>query len=284
MNLEHSIIPTNGIELHTVQAGPLGGKVVILLHGFPEFWYGWKRQIEGLAEAGFRVIAPDQRGYNLSSKPAKIADYDIDLLAKDIVGLIDSLGQQKVYLVGHDWGGAVAWWMALKYPDRLEKLAILNCPHPVVIFNAFKSSWKQLFKSWYIFFFQLPLLPEWITGLGNFAFMAKSFQQSSRALTFSNEDIEKYREAWKKPRAWHSMINWYRAAARKSMKAVEGIRISVPTLIIWGEKDAFLGCELATQSAKRCDNARVTLVPGASHWVQHEEPEQINSLLKEFFS
>ncbi|MDO8518544.1 MAG: alpha/beta hydrolase [Deltaproteobacteria bacterium] len=282
LKIEHRAIQTNGVELHTVYAGPENGNIVVLLHGFPEYWRGFRRQIEYLAGAGFRVIVPDQRGYNLSGKPGKISDYDIDLLAGDIVGIIDSLPKQKICLVGHDWGGVVAWWIALKFPDRLKNLTVLNAPHPVVMSRALKASWSQILKSWYVVFFQIPFVPEWLARCGNFAFLVRSLKGSSRRGTFSDEDMAHYREAWRRPGALRSMIHWYRASLKKSMETVEKTRIGIPTLVIWGEQDTFLGKELAAKSAALCERARITFLPEATHWLQHEEPDKVNALLRDF--
>lgn len=156
----HTTISTNGVNLHVAQAGPADGPLVILLHGFPEYWASWRQQIPILASAGYRVWVPDQRGYNLSDKPAEITAYNLDQLALDVVGLIDAADAEKAFVVGHDWGAAVAWWLGIKHADRLEKLAILNLPHPAVLRRRFRTHFSQLRKSWYMFFFQLPWLPE----------------------------------------------------------------------------------------------------------------------------
>src|SRR4051794_28893294 len=155
-SLVHVNPTTNGVMLHAVAAGPGDGPLVILLHGFPEFWYGWRHQIEPLAAAGFRVLVPDQRGYNLSDKPKKIPAYNLDVLARDVVGLIDDAGAARACVVGHDWGGAVAWWLGVKHPERLAKLALLNIPHPLVMRRALRRSSEQRRKSSYMFSFQLP--------------------------------------------------------------------------------------------------------------------------------
>jgi pimeloyl-ACP methyl ester carboxylesterase len=215
--IEHSYIETNGIRLHVAQAGPADGPLVILLHGFPEFWYGWRRQIEPLARAGYRVWAPDQRGYNLSDKPKGLAAYDITELSKDVVGLVDAAGRQKCILVGHDWGAAVAWVTALVAPERLDKLAILNVPHPVVMARTLRGSGDQvrrlaqLRKSWYMFFFQLPLLPEAMLRANDWAAAVELLRRSSRPGSFTDEDFEQYRRAWWRKEAFTSMLNWYRA-------------------------------------------------------------------------
>ena len=158
--LNHINLSTNGINIHAVEAGPSDGPLLILLHGFPEFWYGWRKQINHFAGSGYHVVVPDQRGYNLSDKPKGVSAYGLDDLSADVAGIIDHFGSEKAYLAGHDWGGVAAWWTAVKYPEKLEKLAILNVPHPVVMRKHIKTSKAQRKKSWYVFFFQIPRLPE----------------------------------------------------------------------------------------------------------------------------
>ena len=182
--MEHQYIETNGIRLHVVQDGPKDGPLVILLHGFPEFWYGWRQQIPFLVSAGYQVWAPDQRGYNLSDKPDGIAAYSIKVLAADVVGLIDASGRKQVFLIGHDWGAAVAWTVANKYPERLLKMVILNVPHPAVMIKFLRRSFAQLRKSWYMFFFQLPWLPENLSRFRNWNATTQVLIKSSRPGTF----------------------------------------------------------------------------------------------------
>ena len=281
--IKHCHRQTNGIALHVVEAGPENGPLVILLHGFPEFWYGWRYQIDALAVAGFRVLAPDQRGYNLSDKPKPIRDYNLDLLAQDVVGLIDAVGREKAFLVGHDWGGAAAWWAAIKYPEKIEKLAILNSPHPRVMRRNIFHNRGQRKKSWYFFLFQIPFLPERRMRKNNWQVGGRALQSTSRKGTFSEADIALYRDAWSQPGAATGMFNWYRAAFRSRPARVRSSRVTVPTLIIWGEKDKFLLRELAPESIDLCDHAKLVFIAGASHWVQHEEPAKVNELLCEFF-
>ena len=280
--LEHHYIETNGIRLHVVQAGPKSGPLVILLHGFPEFWYGWRHQIGDLVEAGYRVWVPDQRGYNLSDKPKGIAAYNLDRLADDVIGLIDAAGQEKALLVAHDWGAGVAWWLANRSPERLERMVILNVPHHAVIRRAARGNFSQMRKSWYMFFFQLPWLPEAIIGSRNSQSFSKVLQETSRPGTFSDADLELYRQAWAQPHAITSMINWYRAIMRKPPQRLPSPRITVPTLLIWGAKDTFLGRELAQPSIELCDEGRLTYIEEATHWVQHEEAKRVNELIKAF--
>lgn len=280
--MSSTYIETNAIRLNVLQEGPEDGELVILLHGFPEFSYGWKKQIPALASAGYRIWAPDQRGYNLSDKPDGIEAYNIDELAADIVGLIDAAGEEKAFIVGHDWGAAVAWWLAAKYPERISKLVVMNVPHPLVMLKHVRSSFAQMRKSWYIGFFQVPFLPEFLIGLRNWDGAANMLQRSSRPGTFTDNDLQHYREAWSQPNAFRSMINWYRAMVRKPPKATVGLRIKVPTLMIWGVNDVALGREMAQPSIDLCKDGELVFIEEASHWVQHEEAERVNELMLVF--
>ncbi len=282
--LEHHIVPVNGLNLHVVQAGPPDGPLVILLHGFPEFWYAWRKQIGFLAEQGYRVWAPDQRGYNLSDKPASIADYGLDRLAADVKGLIEAAGRSKALLVGHDWGAIVAWWTASVHPTFIERLVVLNVPHPALASRIARRSPTQLLKSWYIFFFQLPLLPEKMFKRRNWSLGTNSLVKSSRRGTFSESDLNEYRRAWAQPGAIGSMINYYRAAVRfQPAKLPATFRLSMPVMILWGVKDAFLNSVGASTSTEICQDVRLVYFPKATHWLQHEEGDRVNGLLHEFF-
>ncbi len=283
--LEHKQISTNGVSLHVVQAGDPNGELVLLLHGFPEFWYGWRKQIEYLAAAGYWVWAPDQRGYNLSEKPPGIEAYKISTLAADIVGLIDAAEREQAYVVGHDWGAAVAWTVAIRHAERVKKLAILNVPHPKIMQQTIMSSPAQMLKSWYIGFFQIPVIPEIMNSLGDYRLTAQALLQSSKPGTFSDADMAEYIRAWKQPGAMSSMINWYRAMGRRLDDGAFSAnpRVTVPTIIIWGAQDRFLQREMAQESTTLCDDARVVYFEDATHWVQHEKPNEVNALLSEFF-
>ena len=271
----------NNLDFHVVMAGPADGPLLLLLHGFPEFWYGWRRQIPALAAAGYHVWAPDQRGYNRSAKPRRVSDYDIDLLARDVIGMIDASGRRQVHLVGHDWGAAVAWWVAGHYPERLASLTILNVPHLHVMKEAILHNPAQRRRSWYIYFFQLPWLPELSLADRNWTNAVRSLKGSSRRGTFSNDDLAAYRQAWAQPGAMTGMLNWYRAAARSFFRLGNLGRIRVPTLMLWGAQDIALGRELAQPSIDQCDDGRLVYLEEASHWVQHEEPDRVNRLLLE---
>jgi pimeloyl-ACP methyl ester carboxylesterase len=283
-SLTDTFITTNGIKLHVVQAGTENGPLVILLHGFPEFWYGWRKQIDYLAERGFRVWAPDQRGYNLSDKPQGIAAYNLDLLAGDVIGLIDAAGRDKAFLVGHDWGAAVTWWTANKYPGRLDKIVILNVPHHAVFQRHVRSSFAQMRKSWYMFFFQLPALPESLARMGNGERFSTTLKATSRPGTFTEADLAEYRQAWMQPGALTGMHNWYRAVFQHQPQPLQSPRISVPTLMLWGKGDRFLGAEMAQPSIELCDNGKLIFFDDATHWLQHEEAERVNPLIADFLS
>jgi epoxide hydrolase 4 len=282
MKMDHRYVVTNGVNLHVVEAGDQSGPLVILLHGFPEFWYGWRRQIPFLADQGFWVWAPDQRGYNLSDKPREVAAYDLDVLAADVAGLVRASGRSQCVLVGHDWGAMVAWWTAICYPELLSHLIVLNAPHAAVLRQAWRESWRQRLKSWYVAFFQLPFLPELFLRWGDWQAVVGALQRSSQPGTFSAADFEQYRRAWARPMALTGMINWYRATARYRPARRASLRVTPPTLIIWGAQDAFLEVGMAERSLDWCDNGRLALFEDATHWVQHEKAAEVNELIARF--
>jgi pimeloyl-ACP methyl ester carboxylesterase len=282
ITLEDLTFHNVAIELHAVAAGPLEGPVVVLLHGFPEFWYSWHKQIEPLAHAGFRVIVPDQRGYNTSSKPRVAASYALSELTSDVLAIADQLGHERIFLAGHDWGAAVAWSVALLHPQRVAKLAILNVPHPSVMLRYLKSNLRQIRRSWYMFLLQLPLLPELVFSAFDFRFGKRALLNSSRSGTFSADDLALYRSAWSQPGALTAMMNWYRAAFRYRGKFPDSM-VHVPTRILWGERDAFLLSGMAHDSLRYCDSAELYTFGNASHWLQHEEHARVSELLIDFF-
>jgi pimeloyl-ACP methyl ester carboxylesterase len=271
------------VRLHYVEAGD--GPLIILLHGFPEFWFGWREQIKPLAAAGFRVVAPDMRGYNLSSRPTGIAAYDTDRLAADIRGLIQERGAESALLVGHDWGGSVAWATAMNHPEVVDRLAILNAAHPRRLMQGLRTP-RQLRKSWYFFYFQPPGLPERTARARHWSFF-RNFFKGARPGAFTQPDIDRYVEAWSQPGAATGMINYYRSSVRQSPKRADAaIRpIQAPTLVIWGQRDRFLGTELAEPDRADVPNLdRVERLANASHWVHHDEPDRVVQLLVNFFA
>jgi epoxide hydrolase 4 len=261
-----------GVRLHAIEAGPTDGPLYILLHGFPEFSYGWRKQIPALARAGYHVIAPDQRGYNLSDKPRDIASYAIGELASDIVQIAAG---RPFRLAGHDWGAAVAWAIALSRPSGLQQLTVLNVPHPVVMMKHLRGDPGQMLRSWYMFFFQLPSAPEALfRRIGR-----QTLVRTSRRGTFTREELDTYAESWSRPDAVTGMINWYRALMRVRPRSIADPIVRVPVNIVWGKKDVFLKHVMAEESARFCSNSRVIYLPNATHWVQHEEPERVNEIL-----
>lgn len=285
MNYETTYLETNGIRLHANIAGPKDGQPVILLHGFPEFRYGWRNQIPALADAGYRVIVPDQRGYNLSDKPKGIKAYTVDKLAGDVLGLIDALGYERVNLIGHDWGAMVAWISAIRYPERLSKLGILNVPHPAVMINFLRrGDPEQLRRSWYIFAFQVPWLPEYYLRKNGWRNTMRVLRGSGKIHTFKDEDIAHYKEAWSKPGAMTAMVNWYRAALRHWPITEGDLCVKTPTLMLWGMQDVALSHRMARLSVDYCADGKLVFFEDATHWVQHDEAEAVNQLLVEFLS
>jgi pimeloyl-ACP methyl ester carboxylesterase len=267
------------VTLHYVEAGD--GPMVVLLHGFPEFWYGWRKQIAPLVEAGFRVVAPDLRGYNLSSRPDEFTDYTADKVAGDIRGLIRELGAESAMVVGHDWGGSVAWTLAMNHPDVVDRLVILNAAHPRKLNEGLPHP-RQLLRSWYFFFFQFPTWPEHHARARNWRFF-KRFLRDARP-PYTADELDRYVEAWSRPGAATGMVDYYRAAVRLGSKQ-ELRPISAPTLVIWGQGDRYLGRKLAEPHHEDVPNLdRVERLPNASHWVHHDEPERVIELLVDFLA
>ncbi len=281
-SVEYRLFKNGEVGLHAVAAGPEDGPVVVLLHGFPEFWYSWHRQIEPLSAAGFRVIVPDQRGYNLSSKPVGVSSYAVPELVSDVTAIADQLGRRKIFLAGHDWGAAVAWSTALLHPQRVAKLVVLNVPHPSVMRKFLSTRPRQFRRSWYMFFFQLPWLPEALFSAFNFRAGSRSLLRSSRPGTITAEDLAQYRAAWSQPGAITGMINWYRALFRTRIK-FQNKTVRVPTRILWGERDDFLLTEMAHESLRYCASAELFTFANATHWLQHEEPARVSEALINFF-
>lgn len=284
IELESSLVPVNGIQLHVVQAGPKDGKPVILLHGYPEFWFAWSAQIARLARAGFRVIAPDQRGYNGSDKPAAVEAYGMPTLVQDIVELTRQLGYEQVYLAGHDWGGAIAWYLALEHPERFTRLVIFNASHPLAWGDSRRANPDEETTGWYRTFFQLPWVPEIVGRLGNWRMLTGSLRSSSREGAFSDEDLDVYRYAWDRDGSMHAMIQWYRAGFRQPYLPQGDGKVKVPTRIIWGMQDKFFAPSMADYSLKYCEDGALRKLPDATHWLLHEEPKLTSDEMIEFFS
>jgi pimeloyl-ACP methyl ester carboxylesterase len=270
----------DGVRLHLVTAGDEDDPLVVLLHGFPDFWYGWRRQILALVEAGYRVVVPDQRGYNLSERPDGLDSYRMSRLSADIAAPVESEGRDSAHVIGHDWGAAVAWDLALRHPEVVDRLGIVNVPHPAVMERTLKTDPRQLLRSWYMFAFQLPGLPEWALGRNDAAGMVSVLEDSAGEGAFSEADLERYREVWRRPDAVRAAVDWYRALVRRRDDPPTET-VEAPTLVVWGEEDVALLPKMARESLDYCEDGRLETFPNASHWVHREEPERVNDHLLE---
>lgn len=277
-------VEANGIRFHCVTQGE--GDLVILLHGFPEFWYSWRHQIPFLARR-FKVVAPDMRGYGETDKPESIESYDASNLTADVAGLIDAFGYEKAHVVGHDWGGVVAWLFAVAHPDKLDRLAVLNAPHPAVFAKNVTRNPRQMLRSWYMLFFQVPGVPE--AALKAFDCFALKRSFTSWAIdksAFSDEDLARLAEAACRPGALTGGMNYYRAMLRNGRLLEQGKhfpKIKSPTLLIWAEQDRALGKELTFGLDPYFEEGiEIEYIPNCSHWVQQEQPLLVNQFLDEF--
>ncbi|HEV2568947.1 alpha/beta fold hydrolase [Sphingomonas sp.] len=266
------------IKLHVVEAGPADGSAVFLLHGFPEFWWAWRRVIDPLAAEGLRVIVPDMRGYNLSDAPQRVSEYRIERLADDIAGLATALGLAQFHLVGHDWGGLVAWAAAARHADRVERLVILNAPHPDVWTGYALRHPTQALRSSYVGWFQLPLLPEAALRAFGFAMLRSTMQSSARPGTFTRAELDRYAEAWARPGRLTAMLNYYRALPLSRQQIS---RIPVPTRLLWGQEDCFLDTALARLSTDQCVQGKAVILD-ATHWLHLEIPERVAAEITSF--
>lgn len=274
-DLEHKYAEINGIRMHYVEAGR-GDDLILFLHGFPESWYSWRHQIAHFADR-YRVVAPDQRGYNLTDARGP---YDTGTLQQDVLQLIDHLGAERVHLVGHDWGAVVAWLIGMNQPERLKTLTICNVPHPAIMARALRSNVRQMLRSWYVLFFQIPWLPEKVLAAQNYQMLARMIIRDTHAGTFTREDVMEMLTTWRR----HGLgggINWYRALFRnRPEEATSPVPLVLtPTLMIWGEADRALGKELSYGTDEFVKDLRVEYLPNTSHWVQQEEPGRVNALI-----
>ena len=278
-----SVHDVGGVVLHVVEAGDPGDPVVVLLHGFPEFWWGWRHQVTALAEAGHHVVVPDLRGHNLSDAPEGIAAYHLDVLADDVAGLVDGLGASTVDLVGHDWGGVVAWRFAVRHPDLLRRLVVMAAPHPDLLLRSALLHPLQLVRSAYAGAFQLPWLPEAVLRASGFAALRRAMRSTSRPGTFSDADLDRHVEAWSRPGSLTAMLAPYRAL-RLPRASLASRRVTSPMLVLWGRDDHFLGTRVAETALQQCTDARLVVLDGATHWMHHEQPERVNGELLGFLT
>jgi len=278
--LESRRVDVGDVTLHVVLAGPEQGPPVVLLHGFPEFWYAWKGVLPALVAAGYRVIVPDQRGYGDSDKPKAVEDYAIDALGDDAANLVAALGHENAFVVAHDWGGGVAWNLAIRHPERVRKLAVLDTPHPDARRHL---ETKEETISWYRIYFQIPWLPEESARWGNWYVTSEMLRKTAKPGAFPDAKLDQYRSAWDRDGAYRTMVNWYRASFRSAPHAGDDRRVRVPTLILVAEDDAFIPGDLTRASAALCDDARVVELGSGTHWVVQEQPERVAAELVAFF-
>ncbi len=285
-SFSHHSVRVNGIRMHYVTAG--SGPLVVLLHGFPECWYSWRHQIPVLSEH-FTVVAPDLRGFNDTDKPMFVWDYRIDVLVKDIITLIHAVGYDRAYIVGHDLGGLLSWYIGIHHPKFVERLIVLNVPHPVLFAESLHINPIQMFRSTYISLFQLPFIPELLISANNYAMLDVAMRGTAvNKEAFTDEDMQFYKNALKKPGAMTAALNWYRAFVilGGNMNTFLGKHkfVRVPTLLIWGEKDPFLGVGLTRGTERFVSDLRVAYVPESAHWVQQEQPEIVNQYILDFLA
>lgn len=287
--IRHHFLTANGIRMHLAEAGPdrpAGSQLpLVLLHGFPELWYSWRHQLASLSDT-FLCAAPDLRGYGQTEITR--SGYDTFTLAADVAALIDQLGG-RVNLVGHDWGGIVAWHVALAYPDKVARFAVLAGPHPIRYWEVLWSSWRQFKMSQYVLGFQIPFLPEWQMSRNRGEFLARTLKRSAvRTGTFTDEDIEVYRQAWSNRASMRAGIAYYREALRRQrglQKFYRGRKVQCPGLVIWGDKDFALTLAMTEKLDRFFVNPpRIEILPNCGHWVQQEAPAECNRLLREFLS
>ena len=285
-DLEEYYFQLDEVCLHAMGLGSEDGELVILLHGFPEYWYSWRHQMPFLASSGYRVVAVDLRGFNLSSKPKGLSSYRSETVARDISQLVSALDREEAHIVGHDWGSAVAWVFAMRHRNQLKSLSILNLPHPLKMVEGFKN-WEQIKKSWYIGFFQLPFLPEKFLQYDNHWILRWLMKNDPvQPNVFTEEDIEKFIDAFEGNDAWQSTISYYRALRYENLWNIENRMevIESPTLILWGKQDRFLDHNFAAPPREWVPNHRLVFHEEASHWLQQDQPNWVNKHLADFLA
>ena len=279
-------VEANGFRFAVDEAGE-GDRLALCLHGFPESRFSWRHQLPLLAELGYRAWAPDLRGYGETGpKPQDVASYRIEQLLEDVAALIDASGARRVTLIGHDWGAGLAWAFAANRVRPLERLVIMNVPHPAVFAKVIRRSPRQLLRSWYMFLFQIPGLPEWLNTAGDARAIRRAFRGMAVDKTrLPDEVLDRYAHDARRPGAMTGMVNWYRAVMRHpGLMAGPWPKIETPTLVVWGEADAALGLETLDGTDTYVENLTIRRLPGVSHWVQQEAPEQVNAILREWLS
>lgn len=282
--IRHEFVRANGLRFHVATAGE-GDRLALCLHGFPESWYSWRFQIPLLARLGYRVWAPDLRGYGETERPTRLRDYDIEVLLEDVGALVDASRARRAMLVAHDWGGIIGWYAAMRRVRDFERLVFLNIPHPAALERELRTNRAQMRRSWYALFFQIPKLPEWILGARGARAIGDAILRSSRRPeAFPEEILRVYRDAAARPGALTAMLNYYRAIGRggggRRQRALGHPTIETPTLLLWGEEDVALTRETTLDTDRFVRDLTVRYLPGVSHWVQQEAPETVNAMLE----
>lgn len=281
--MQHQHIDLTRIKLHAVSSG--NGPLVLFLHGFPEFWYSWRHQLPAFAAAGYRALAVDLRGYNESEKPGEMPAYAAVEVVADIVQLLRHETASPACVVGHDWGGIIAWRLAALYPELVDKLVILNAPHPLVYARTLRTNFAQWLRSSYVGLFQIPGVAEAVLRAGNFWAIERGFRRASNPAAFTAADIERYKQALTVPGALTGGLNYYRAALWRPRSLFEQPQqVAAPTLVIWGERDPFLSVDLLRGLDRWAPRLRIERIKQASHWVQNEAPAEVNRLIIDFIS
>lgn len=256
------------------------GRLALCLHGFPEHAFSWRHQLPLLGQLGYLAWAPNQRGYGRTHRPRRVADYRVESLVADVGHLIDASGCREVVLIGHDWGGLVAWHAALRKVRPLERLVVMNLPHPRLLAEALRHNPRQRRRSLYVVFFQIPWIPEWLLTRKGARAVGEAFRgMAVDKSRFPEEVLDVYRRNALQPGAMRAMLNWYRAAGRRLGPGVEDQVLDTPTLIVWGEEDRALGRELLDGTDRLVKDLTIRTLPGVSHWVQQEAPEKVNGIL-----
>ncbi|MGB5747234.1 MAG: alpha/beta hydrolase [Desulfobacterales bacterium] len=282
----------NGLRLHYVSVGQ--GKLIMFVHGFPEFWYEWEKQLVEFGQ-DYQAVAPDMRGYNLSSKPAEVEKYHLKEIIEDLRALAEHLGHEKFIMVAHDWGGAIAWSAAMRHPELLEKLIIINSPHPAVFARELLNNPDQQKASQYMLMLRSPEAERVLTK-NNYARLMDVLVQFGSKWKMSEEKRQKYITAWSQPGALTGSLNYYRASPlypptskndEEQIRNILGLpkemfEIKIPTLVIWGEQDRALLTGNLDGLGDYIEDLTVKKIPDGTHWVSHEQPELVNSLIRDF--
>jgi pimeloyl-ACP methyl ester carboxylesterase len=281
--LVHRFVETGGLRFHVAECGE-GERLALCLHGFPELWRSWRHQMPLLARLGYRVWAPDLRGYGQTERPPRVRDYALERLMEDVAGLVDASGARSTLLVGHDWGGIIAWHFAMRRLRPLQRLVVMNCPHPAAALRALRSG-KQLSRSWYVFFFQLPWLPERLLGARRARAVCDALRSgAAHPENFPDEELAAFREAAAQPGALRAMVDYYRALVRggglRRQRRLGTPVIETPTLLLWGENDVALTKQTSFGTEAFVKDLTVRYLPGISHFVQQDDPETVNRMLE----